>query len=274
MGIETVRKDVGHIELSRTVIDKTSLTLRVTSDELNNKTECGYAGYVPVTCHWSNPLEVGTYADEFISTVDVKRKRLSTFDHPGLTTEFLDYIVEIKAALDEFFTPETNAEGLWWADENYYPIRPLLEGEDPDVKPAKGITVVDGDGNVVSESVSITRHTGKIVKTMKKTIKLTESRLRQVIREELLRQKLGVLYEDAALGGLLHKAVTHLWQADNVLGQAVQQADQDHHDLVAQLKAAVEKMAFDVETKATSTSRGDVKSSPKAPPPPPSSRKP
>ncbi len=109
---------------------------------------------------------------------------------------------------------------------------------------------------------------------MKKTIKLTEGRLRQVIREELLKQKLSVLYEDAALGGMLHKAVTHLWQADNVLGQAVQQADQDHHELISQIKAAVEKMAFDVEAKATSTERGEVKATQKAPPSRPSMGKP
>ncbi len=109
---------------------------------------------------------------------------------------------------------------------------------------------------------------------MKKTIRLTEAKLRQVIREELLKQKLGALYEDAALGGMLHQAVTHLWQADNVLGQAVQHADQDHHELISQLKAAVEKMAFDVEAKATSTERGEVKSAPKAPPSRPSLGKP
>ncbi len=48
--------------------------------------------------------------------------------------------------------PQPDESGRWWADENYYPIRPFVEGETPELKPDPSWTVVDGPtGEVVSE---------------------------------------------------------------------------------------------------------------------------
>lgn len=98
-------------------------------------------------------------------------------------------------------------------------------------------------------------------------MKLTEQALRNIIKEELRRQRFEALYEDANLGNLLHQAVQHMWQADNMLGKALQDADESHYALVQDLKKEVEKVAFDIESKATKSERGEA---PKAPPSRPS----
>lgn len=62
----------------------------------------------------------------------------------------------IDAFLEELYEVldlKPSDDGLWWADENYYPIRPMIEGEEDQRKPVQTWTVVDGQsGDVVSEA--------------------------------------------------------------------------------------------------------------------------
>ncbi len=87
----------------------------------------------------------------------------------------------VKAHADELeaaVAPQST--GKWWADENYYPIRPIFVGEE-DVPPAKGLTKVDERGNVVEHVGPRLKH-GKVITTL--------GRLRRLVREEATRADL------------------------------------------------------------------------------------
>lgn len=62
----------------------------------------------------------------------------------------------LKAAfesIDAIVEPVPTNDGMWWADENYYPLRPMWQGETVDKKPRKTWTVVNGaTGDVIKES--------------------------------------------------------------------------------------------------------------------------
>ncbi len=54
--------------------------------------------------------------------------------------------------LKEALQPDNSGDGLWWADENYYPIRPMWTGESVSLKPIESWTIINGNtGDVVSE---------------------------------------------------------------------------------------------------------------------------
>lgn len=59
--------------------------------------------------------------------------------------------------LKEEALPKPQDNGLWWADKDYYPIRPMYEGEDASLKPKPWCTVVNGvTGEVIKEAKSWT----------------------------------------------------------------------------------------------------------------------
>lgn len=58
----------------------------------------------------------------------------------------------VEEVVLKYAQPETSDDGLWWADENFYPIRPMFVGEEPDVKPLEWVTVVDPNGEVIKEA--------------------------------------------------------------------------------------------------------------------------
>lgn len=64
------------------------------------------------------------------------------------------WIDEVAEELETVAAPVPDNRGWWWADENYYPIRPLWQGEYYAHKPKSSWTLVDGvTGDVVNESV-------------------------------------------------------------------------------------------------------------------------
>ncbi len=138
MGIDERRPGVGWVEL--TYEARTSMKMRVYWDVKGAK---GYS-HVEVECTWKNPMHVEVYDDEW---------RFPDDEDLEVPQSFVDYVDEVAKKVKEFFEPNNHPEGLWWADENYYLIRPMLEGEDPNVKPRPDVTAVDKDGNVVAESV-------------------------------------------------------------------------------------------------------------------------
>lgn len=73
--------------------------------------------------------------------------------------DFTDEGIEKMDAFLQEMKSETDIQpaesGEWWADENYYTIRPVMAGEGTKHKPAPTWTVVDGStGNVVGEARS------------------------------------------------------------------------------------------------------------------------
>lgn len=74
--------------------------------------------------------------------------------------EMLELMERVIEELGELAKPQPRGDGLWWADENYYPLRPMYEGEvyasgsAYDLKPVATWTVVNGvTGVVISEGV-------------------------------------------------------------------------------------------------------------------------
>lgn len=64
------------------------------------------------------------------------------------------YLQRAISDLTDIVQPHVSSTGHWWADENYYPIRPVLDGESEDLKPIETWTIVSGaSGEVVSEGV-------------------------------------------------------------------------------------------------------------------------
>lgn len=77
----------------------------------------------------------------------------------GIFTDAEIEIVEtLEAQLKDIAQPKPESDGLWWADENLYPIRPMMEGEDEAYKPDPKWTVVNGTTGeeVVTEAKALT----------------------------------------------------------------------------------------------------------------------
>lgn len=123
----------------------TSITVRVYCDvPLSPKCYRDPTAYATVECSWRNPLRISSSNDDWRGFGDTEEEGLE---------EFARFVDHVEDALKEFYSPQPRADGLWWADENFYPIRPLLVGEEPDVRPTEWVTVVDGNtGDVISEA--------------------------------------------------------------------------------------------------------------------------
>lgn len=122
--------------------DKTIAVINVMSDMPD------ILGKVMVYVDWSDPLQV--YVTDDLWKL---RTRGTTEEPDEVPPKFVRYVDEVMEKLQEFYEARPISEGLWWADENYYPIRPLIVGEDPDIKPEEWVTVVKGTtGEVVSEA--------------------------------------------------------------------------------------------------------------------------
>ncbi len=66
--------------------------------------------------------------------------------------EFSKWLKKQVPVLTDLLSAQPSKTGLWWADENYYPIRPMYEGEDGKLKPEPDLTIVNGfTGDVVEE---------------------------------------------------------------------------------------------------------------------------
>lgn len=88
-------------------------------------------------------------ADPVSPEVVVERSRTGN----GGVKRDVEWIQQTIERLTELAVPKPAADGTWWADENYYSIRPVWEGEDVALKPKPNWTVIDGaTGSVIKES--------------------------------------------------------------------------------------------------------------------------
>ncbi len=108
---------------------------------------------------------VGTLGTWVIDVASSEPRSFYTFTvfiydpiHPKVRPGFMsassskDVKRQLAAEMRDVISPSPDASGAWWADVNYYPIRPVFDGEDASHKPDPTWTIVDGaTGDVVSE---------------------------------------------------------------------------------------------------------------------------
>lgn len=92
----------------------------------------------------------------FIGGMDMHDVRVIPTRGTKLKSSVLVWLADHIAEVKELCLPVPVTDGRWWADENYYPIRPVWDGEDIALKPEDSWTVVDGTtGEPVKECLSI-----------------------------------------------------------------------------------------------------------------------
>lgn len=87
-----------------------------------------------------------SFGDVFLPKIGLSgvtlRKMVSHASAAGWD-DWQDDIQKIKSDLKEIVGPRPAEGQLWWADESMYPIRPLLEGESPHLRPDPTWIVID-----------------------------------------------------------------------------------------------------------------------------------
>ncbi len=103
--------------------------------------------------------------------------------------------------------PQADTSGRWWADENYYPIRPFVEGESTELKPVSSWTVVDGPtGDVVSEAKSSVKDHRKLnrycrVHVMMETARTSLIAIKELFSNATYKEKYGTILPAISMQG-------------------------------------------------------------------------
>ncbi len=92
------------------------------------------------------------HATVFVDLTDPLSVTLRSANELNLYGSARSELEDLMNDLKDVSNPSTDESGNWWADENYYPIRPIFDGEDPNFKPDWSWTIVNGmTGDVVEE---------------------------------------------------------------------------------------------------------------------------
>lgn len=132
------------------------------------------SGWCSAHDEWAKPLQLyvlhGTTRSPFDITVYIDKYQVYDVSFPDedpsnvnvevaaramrkLKNTVVHWLIDHKDEVKEFCLPVPVTDGRWWADENYYPIRPVWEGEDTKFKPEPDWTLVNGTtGDVIKET--------------------------------------------------------------------------------------------------------------------------